>query len=101
MAVMWLIFVASWLIGGVSFPAMFLDAEDRALLKKAVNLRVKDADGNPADGLEEGWLRLKAPGRFWHDLKNITHEWFKLNPKVAYKGSGFVVLLLLILVVLT
>lgn len=97
---LWFIFIASYLIGGISFLGMLFNAEDRELLKKAFNLRVKDADGNPSDGIEEAWARLWAPGKFWHDLKNIAHEWFKANPKVAFKGSGFIMVLLIIVAIL-
>jgi hypothetical protein len=98
---MWLAFIASFILGGLSFPGMFLRKDERPLLKRAVNLKVKDADGDKSDGIEEAWDRLAAPGRFLHDLKNIGHEWVKVNPKVAFKGGSFVVLVLAVLLGVT
>ena len=98
---MWLAFIASFILGGLSFPGMFWRDDEWPLLKQAMNLKVKDADGDTSDGIEEAWDRLAAPGRFLHDLKNIGHEWVKANPKVAFKGGSFVVLVLAVLVGVT
>lgn len=98
---MWLAFVASFILGGLSFPGMFWRDDEWTLLKQAANLKIKDADGDKSDGIEEAWERLTEPGRFLHDLKNIGHEWVKSNPKVAFKGGSFVVLMCLIMAVLT
>jgi hypothetical protein len=98
---MWLAFIASFILGGLSFPGMFWRDDEWPLLKQAMNLKVKDADGDKSDGIEEAWDRLAAPGRFLHDLKNIGHEWVKSNPKVAFKGGGFMVLVLVVLLVVT
>jgi hypothetical protein len=98
---MWLAFIASFILGGLSFPGMFWRDDEWPLLKQAMNLRVKDADGDKSDGIEEAWDRLAAPGRFLHDLKNIGHEWVKVNPKVAFKSGSFVVLVLVVLLVVT
>jgi hypothetical protein len=93
---MWLAFIASFIVGGLSFPGMFWRDDEWPLLKQAANLRIKDADGDKSDGIEEAWDRLAAPGRFLHDLKNIGHEWVKSNPKVAFKGGSFLVLILVL-----
>lgn len=98
---MWLAFIASFIVGGLSFPAMPFRKDERALFWKAMNLRIKDGDDNPSDGIEDAWKRLAEPGRFTHDLKNVGHEWVKSNPKVAYKGAGFVIDVLLIVAVMT
>ena len=98
---MWLAFIASFVLGGLSFPAMPIRKDERALFWKATNLRIKDGDDNPADGIEDAWERLTEPGRFTHDLKNIGHEWVKANPKVAYKGCSFIILVCLLTAVLT
>jgi len=101
MGMMWLTFIASFVLGGLSFPGMFWRTDERPLLIKAANLKIKDGDDNPSDGIEDAWERLAAPGRFLHDLKNIGHEWVKSNPKVAFKGLSFVIVMLLIVAVLT
>jgi hypothetical protein len=101
MALMWLTFVASFIVGGLSFPGMFWRKDERPLLIRAANLKIKDGDDNPSDGIEDAWERLVAPGRFLHDLKNIGHEWVRSNPKVAFKGLGFVIVVLFVLAVLT
>jgi hypothetical protein len=93
---MWFAFIMSFIIGGLSFPGMFWRDDEWPLLKQAMNLKVKDADGDKSDGIEDAWERLAAPGRFLHDLKNIGHEWVKANPKVAFKGGSFVVLVLVV-----
>jgi hypothetical protein len=93
---MWLAFIASFILGGLSFPGMFWRDDEWPLLKKAANLKIKDGDDNPADGIEDAWERLTEPGRFTHDLKNIGHEWVKANPKVAFKGGSFLVLVLVV-----
>jgi hypothetical protein len=93
---MWLAFIASFILGGLSFPGMFWRDDEWPLLKRAMNLKVKDADGDKSDGIEEAWDRLAAPGRFFHDLKNIGFEWVKANPKVAFKGGSFLVLVLVV-----
>jgi hypothetical protein len=98
---MWLAFIASFIVGGLSFPAMPIRKDERDLFWKAMNLRIKDGDDNPSDGIEDAWERLVAPGRFMHDLKNIGHEWVKSNPTVAFKGRSFVIVFLCVLVVVT
>jgi hypothetical protein len=98
---MWLAFIASFILGGLSFPGMFWRDDEWPLLVKAANLKIKDGDDNPSDGIEDAWERLATPGRFMHDLKNIGHEWVKANPKVAFKGGSFVVLICLTLAVMT
>jgi hypothetical protein len=88
---LWLLLIASFVLGGLSFPGMFFRADERPLLAKARNLRIRDGDDNPSDGIEDAWERLVAPGRFLHDLKNIGHEWVKANPKVTFKGGSFLI----------
>jgi hypothetical protein len=97
----WLAFIASFILGGLSFPGMFWRDDEWPLLKQAMNLKIQDGDDNPADGIEDAWERLTEPGRFLHDLKNIGHEWVKSNPKVAFKGGSFVMLVFAVLLGVT
>ena len=98
---MWLAFILSFILGGLSFPGMFWRDDEWPLLVKAAKLKIKDGDDNPSDGIEDAWKRLAEPGRFLHDLKNVGHEWVKSNPKVAFKGLSFVIVVLLIVAVMT
>lgn len=93
----WLVFIASFIVGGLSFPAMFWRKDEWPLLKKAADLTANDGNDDPSDGLDDAWARLKEPGLTFHDLKNIGHEWVKANPKVAFKGFGFVLIVLVVI----
>jgi hypothetical protein len=99
----WAIFAVSLVLLGLSFPGMFWRADERPLLKKALNLDLKDEPGGVewSDSLEDGWQKLTAPGRFLHDLKGIGNRWVHENPKVAAKAFSFAIVLLLILAVMT
>lgn len=100
----WFIFAVSLVLLGLSFPGMFWRADERPLLKKALNLDFKDVEGDRvdwSDSLEDGWQKLTAPGRFLHDLKGIGNRWVHENPKVAAKAFSFAIVLLLILAVMT
>lgn len=93
---LWGWFILSFILAGLSFPGMFFRKDEWPLLKKAANLKIRDADGDKSDGIEEAWERLTEPGRFTHDLKNIGFEWTKANPKVAFKGGSFIILVLFV-----
>jgi hypothetical protein len=90
----WAIFAVSLVLLGLSFPGMFWRADERPLLKKALDLDLKDEPGGVdwSDSLEEGWLKLWRPGRLLHDLKGIGNRWVHENPKVAAKGFAFIIL---------
>lgn len=95
-ATQWAIFFAAWMLAGASWPAMFVREDEKRYLADNAGLDRRDADGNQSDGVEEAFWRLKEPGRFTHDLKNVGHEVFKANAKFYYKFSGFLFDLLLI-----
>ena len=92
----WCLLVGALILGGWSFPGMFWRADERHMLKDNFGLNKKDADGNLSDGIEEAIWRVSEPGRFTHDLKNVGHEWFKRNPKVAFKMTAFIINCLLV-----
>jgi hypothetical protein len=87
----WLIFLASIIACGVSFPMMPFSEEQRALWRDNFGLGVNDADGDPRDGVEEALGRIDGAGREFHDLKNVAHEWTKARPKLAAKFFSFVI----------
>ena len=96
---LWVWFTLSFVIAGLSFPAMPFRADERDLFWKALDLQIKDADDGVdwSDSLEQGWLKLEQPGRFLHDLKGIGNRWVQENHKVAFKGFGFVFDVLIVL----
>lgn len=98
----WSIFAVSLVLLGLSFPGMFWRADERPLLKKALNLDIKDEPGGVdwSDSLEEGWIKLWTPGRLLHDWKGIGRRWFEENLKVATKASCFLIVVLLALAVM-
>lgn len=71
-------------ITGLMFPIQWpFDPEKRSQALAALNFLIKDSDGIPSDGLEEALIRLRQPGRTFHDWKNVLFEWIKLNVKFA------------------
>jgi hypothetical protein len=91
----WLIFWLGVILGGLSFPAMFWREDERDMLKDNFGLDRKDADGDPGDGLEEGFKRVGEPGRFFHDVKGIPRRLGQENAKVFFKLLSFVIVVLL------
>jgi hypothetical protein len=83
---------------GAVFSRLFWRADERPLLKKALNLNLKDEPGGVdwSDSLEDGWQKLTASGRLLHDLKGIGRRWFHENPKVAAKLFCFVIIVLIV-----
>jgi hypothetical protein len=101
-AMQWSIFAVSLVLLGLSFPGMFWRADERPLLKRALDLDLRDEPGGVdwSDSLEEGWLKLCRPGRLLHDLKGIGNRWVHENPKVAAKGFCFLIVVLIVALVL-
>lgn len=71
-----LIWVCSLLAAGVSFPAL--------LLQDAARRRGFRKDGTPA--VDDSYARVRAPGRTYHDLKNVAVEWVRADPQLAAKA---------------
>ena len=47
-------------------------------------------DGVPE--VDDSYARVLAPGRTYHDLKNVTVEWVRADPQLAAKFMAFVAL---------
>jgi len=94
----WALLIGALILGGLSFPGMFWRKDERYMLADNAGLNKKDADGDLSDGIEEAIWRVSEPGRFTHDLKNVGHEWFKSNPKVAFKMVSFIIVCLLTII---
>ena len=85
----WLVWFAGLLLHGLSIGTLWTDPDTAPDTHFNVQLDMRDADGKLSDGLEEGWARLKAPGRWLHDAKNLTREWFEVvHPKTASRIAG-------------
>lgn len=93
----WSVLALGWALGGLSWPAMFWRQDERRFVANNAMLDEADADGDQSDGIEEAFWRVQEKGRFLHDVKNVGHEWFRRNPKFAFKFSGFVIVVLLVL----
>lgn len=91
----WLVFIASIVLLGLSFPAMFFRSDERDLLKDNFGLDKKDADGNTSDGVEEAFDRVWHTTRPFHDVKNVGREWVEANPKLAAKFLSFLIVVLI------
>ena len=70
------IWLVSLLAAAWSFPKLLLDDgwRRRNFLK----------DGVPA--VDESYERVRAPGRTYHDLKNVAVEWVRADPQLAAKA---------------
>jgi hypothetical protein len=92
-----LVIVSGAIIAGASFVAMPLRADERPLLLRALQVAPKwDGKVPWEDSLEEGWQKFETPGKFFHDWKGLARRWWLENAKVAFKGSMFLIDLLLI-----
>ena len=71
-----LIWGISLLAAAWSFPKLLIDDgwRRRNFLK----------DGVPA--VDESYERVLAPGRTYHDLKNVAVEWARADPQLAAKA---------------
>lgn len=70
------IWVVSLLAAGASFPKLLVaDGWRRRNFLK---------DGVPA--VDESYERVRAPGRTYHDLKNVAVEWVRADPQLAAKA---------------
>ena len=78
----WLIWCVAFVATGVSFPKLITDDADR----RQNFLR----SGVPE--VEDSYARVLAPGRTYHDLKNVTVEWTRADPQLAAKCMAFLVL---------
>lgn len=70
-----LIFLVSFVAAGISFPKLLIDdaSRRRNFLK----------DGAPE--VDDSYERVRAPGRTYHDLKNVLVEWVRADPQLAGK----------------
>ncbi len=85
--------LASIEISGLSFPAAPFRGDEGPRTRDNLGLDKKDADGRLQDGVQEALRRIWVGGRFWHDLKNLLHEWLKSNPKIVGKFLAFLIVL--------
>ena len=77
-----LIWVVSFLAAGWSFPKLIAtDAMRRRNFLK---------DGVPE--VDDSYERVRAPGRTYHDLKNVAVEWVRADPQLAAKFLAFAAL---------
>ena len=77
-----LIWLISLLAAGWSFPKLLVS--DAARRRNFLKL------GTPA--VDESYARVLAPGRTYHDLKNVLVEWTRADPQLAAKCLAFVAL---------
>lgn len=77
-----LIWLASFLAAGWSFPKL--------LVTDPVRRRNFLKDGVPE--VDDSYERVRAPGRTYHDLKNVMVEWTRADPQLAAKFLCFVAL---------
>jgi hypothetical protein len=76
------VWIISFLAAGWSFPKLIAtDAMRRRNFLK---------DGVPA--VDDSHERVRAPGRTYHDLKNVMTEWVRADPQLAAKFLAFVAL---------
>lgn len=78
----WFVWVVAFIATGASFP--------RLLARDVMRRRNFLKDGVPA--VDESYERVWAPGRTYHDLKNVTVEWTRADPQLAAKCLAFAVL---------
>lgn len=71
-----LIWIVSFLAAGWSFPKLI--ATDTMRRRNFLKL------GTPA--VDESYARVLAPGRTYHDLKNVAVEWTRADPQLAAKA---------------
>jgi hypothetical protein len=70
-----LIFIVALIAAGFSYPALLIhDAARRRNFLKS---------GTPA--VDDSYARVRAPGRTYHDLKNVAVEWTRADPQQAAK----------------
>lgn len=93
-----ILFLLSVYASGLSFFVSPFRSDERGWFSEGMGLNKKDADGKLSDGIEEAFARMKELKRPFHDLKNISYEWVKLDPKRANKFYCCVILLLSIAV---
>lgn len=91
------LFVVSVYSNGIAFFVSPFRPDERPWFKDGLGLLVNDSDGRLQDGVYEAYERIKIKGRTFHDLKNISFEWLKSDPKRANKFYCFVILLLSLL----
>ena len=77
-----LIWIVSFLAAGWSFPKL--------IATDTMRRRNFFKDGVPA--VDESYERVRAPGRTYHDLKNVAVEWTRADPQLAAKFMAFVAL---------
>jgi hypothetical protein len=84
------IWIVSFLAAGWSFPKLIAtDTMRRRNFLKG---------GVPA--VDDSYERVLAPGRTYHDLKNVMTEWVRADPQLAAKFLAFVALVGWVVVVL-
>lgn len=72
----WTIWLVSLLAAAWSFPKLLRDDTERR--------RNFWHAGVPA--VDESYARVRAPGRTYHDLKNVAVEWVRADPQLAAKA---------------
>jgi len=77
-----LIWIVSFLAAGWSFPKL--------IATDTMRRRNFFKDGVPE--VDDSYERVRAPGRTYHDLKNVAVEWVRADPQLAAKFLAFVAL---------
>jgi hypothetical protein len=77
-----LIWIVSFLAAGWSFPKL--------IATDTMRRRNFFKDGVPE--VDDSYERVRAPGRTYHDLKNVAVEWTRADPQLAAKFMAFVAL---------
>lgn len=77
-----IIWIIAFVATGTSYPKLLIDDgyRRRNFLKEGV------------PEVEDSYDRVLAPGRTYHDLKNVTVEWTRADPQLAAKFLCFVAL---------
>ncbi len=94
-----------WLVlsvyaSGISFFMSPFREDEKGWFSEGFGLNKKDADGKLSDGIQEALQRMENPQRPFHDLKNVSYEWVKLDPKRANKFYSWVILVQTLLILL-
>jgi hypothetical protein len=76
------VWAVAFMATGFSFP--------RLLARDAMRRMNFLKDGVPE--VDDSYERVFAPGRTYHDLKNVTVEWTRADPQLAAKCMAFLVL---------
>lgn len=92
----WLWFTLSIILMGLWFPVSFFRSDERNFFKHNFGLNTKRGRF-AGDSVEEAFRDIGKDGRWFHSIKNISHEWTKENPKRAVKFLSFLLIISIVL----